>query len=114
MSVLPRRADFPGPPGAAELARWEEADRAARPERLARLRTRFREAGIDAYFGVRSEHMRYLTGFALGNGEEKVAGNSGQFLVGAEDVLVLADSRYTIQARREAPEARVADEIRGR
>ena len=28
------------------------------------------------------EHMRYLTGFALGDGEEKVAGHSGQFLVG--------------------------------
>ena len=55
--------------------------------------------GVDAYFGVRREHMRYLTGFALGDGEEKVAGNSGQFLVGGEEVVVLADSRYTIQAR---------------
>jgi hypothetical protein len=53
--------------------------------------------------------MRYLTGFTLGEGEEKVAGNSGQFLVGAEDVAVLADSRYTIQARREAPDSRVVD-----
>ena len=53
--------------------------------------------------------MRYLTGFTLGEGEEKVAGNSGQFLVGADDVAVLADSRYTIQARREAPDARVVE-----
>ena len=53
--------------------------------------------------------MRYLTGFTLGEGEEKVAGNSGQFLVSAEDVAVLADSRYTIQARREAPDARVVE-----
>jgi Xaa-Pro aminopeptidase len=50
--------------------------------------------------------MRYLTGFTLGEGEEKVAGNSGQFLVAADEVVLLADSRYTIQARREAPEAR--------
>jgi Xaa-Pro aminopeptidase len=107
VSPLPRRADFPGPPGPDELANWAEADQAARPERLARLRARFAEAGIDAYFGVRAEHMRYLTGFALGNGEEKVAGNSGQFLVAGEEVVVLADSRYTIQARREAPEARL-------
>jgi Xaa-Pro aminopeptidase len=63
--------------------------------------------GVDAYFGVRPEHMRYLTGLKLGNGEEKVAGHSGQFLVGASEVVVLADSRYTIQARREAPDARV-------
>ena len=90
-------------------AGWVEADRAARPARLARLRARFADAGIDAYFGVRREHMRYLTGFTLGEGEEKVAGNSGQFLVGGDEVVVLADSRYTIQARREAPEARLVE-----
>ncbi len=88
---------------------WAEADRAARPARLARLRARFADAGVDAYFGVRREHMRYLTGFTLGDGEEKVAGNSGQFLVGGDEVVVLADSRYTIQARREAPDARVVE-----
>ena len=43
----------------------------------------------------------------LGEGEEKVAGQSGQFVVGGEEVVVLADSRYTIQARREAPDARL-------
>lgn len=106
---LPSPADFARPPGAADLARWEEADRAARPVRLARLRGRFAEAGVDAYFGVRREHMRYLTGFTLADGEEKVAGHSGQFLVGGEEVVVLADSRYTIQARREAPDARIED-----
>ena len=50
-------------------------------------RARFEAAGIDAYFGVRREHMRYLTGFALADGEEKVAGNSGQFLVGGDEVV---------------------------
>jgi Xaa-Pro aminopeptidase len=107
MTGRPAPEDFAAPPGPADLARWAEADRAARPERLGRLRARFAEAGIDAYFGVRGEHMRYLTGFALADGEEKVAGNSGQFLVGADEVVVLADSRYTIQARREAPDARL-------
>ena len=88
------------------LERWAEADRAARPYRLARLRARFDGAGVDAYFGVRPEHTRYLTGFALADGEEKVAGNSGQFLVSGGEVTVLADTRYAIQARREAPDAR--------
>ena len=37
----------------ADRARWADADRAARPARLARLRARFAAAGIDAYFGVR-------------------------------------------------------------
>jgi Xaa-Pro aminopeptidase len=103
---LPNASDFAPPPTKADHARWLEADRAARPIRLARLRERFAGAGIDAYFGLRREHMRYLTGFTLGDGEEKVAGDSGRFLVGAEEVVVLADSRYTIQVRREAPEAR--------
>ena len=45
----------------------------------------------------------------FGEGEEKVAGHSGRFLVTADEVVVLADSRYTLQARREAPGARVED-----
>jgi Xaa-Pro aminopeptidase/Xaa-Pro dipeptidase len=107
VSRLPEPADFAPPPTPADLDRWSEADQAARPTRVGRLRVRFAEAGIDAYFGLRREHMRYLTGFTLADGEEKVAGHSGQFLVGGEEVIVLADTRYTIQARREAPEARV-------
>lgn len=53
--------------------------------------------------------MRYLTGFTLANGEEKVAGTSGQFLVGRDEVALLADSRYTVQARREAPDVRIQE-----
>lgn len=105
----PRPDDFAPPPDAARIASWIEADRAARPARLARLRARFGEAGIDAYFGVHPEHSRYLTGFSLGDGEERVAGSSGRFLVGTDEVVVFADSRYTLQARREAPDARIAD-----
>jgi Xaa-Pro aminopeptidase len=103
----PVAADFAPAPTGAQHRHWAAADAAARPARLARLRDRFARAGIDAYFGVRREHMRYLTGFTLAEGEEKVAGNSGQFLVGAEELVVLADSRYTIQAQREAPDARL-------
>ncbi len=99
--------DFAAPPSAADLDRWFEADRAARPARIDRVRARFADAGIDAYFGVRPEHMRYLTGLAFGEGEEKVAGNSGQFLLAGDSLAVLADSRYTIQVRREAPDARI-------
>ena len=108
----PRPDDFGPPPDAAQRESWSEADRAARPGRLGRLRSRFADAGIDAYFGVRREHMRYLTGFTLGEGEEKSAGNSGQFLVGGDEVVILADSRYTIQARRQAPEARLFEAYR--
>jgi Xaa-Pro aminopeptidase len=107
MAQLPHPADFAAPPTPADLTRWEEADRAARPTRLARLRAKMAAEGVDAYFGVRSEHMRYLTGFALADGEDRVAGNSGRFLVSGGEVVVLADSRYRLQAVAQAPEARV-------
>jgi Xaa-Pro aminopeptidase len=105
----PDPADFAPPPDPSALAAWDAADRAARPARLARLRARFADAGVDAYFGVRREHMRYLTGFTLADGEERVAGNSGQFVVGGEDLAILADSRYAIQAAREAPGSRIVE-----
>jgi Xaa-Pro aminopeptidase len=104
---LPHPADFPAPPGAADRARWGEADVSARPQRLARLRARLHDVGLDAYFGVRPEHMRYLTGFRLEDGEDRLAGNSGRFLVSGDEVVVLADSRYRLQAAAQAPGARV-------
>ncbi len=107
LAPLPTPADFAAPPTAATIARWDEADRAARPARLQRLRERLTAEHADAYFGVRTEHMRYLTGLVFGAGEEKVAGHSGQFLVSADEIVVLADTRYSIQARREAVGARV-------
>lgn len=106
---LPEPADFASAPTASDRARWREADQAARPARLARLRDRFTAAGVDAYFALRPEHARYLTGLVLGDGEEKVAGESGRFLVGTEEVLLFADTRYAIQARREVTGCRVVD-----
>ena len=106
-AAWPSPADFADPPDAIRVDGWLEVDRASRPLRLRRLRDRFVDARIDAYFGVRREHMRYLTGFTLAEGEEKSAGTSGQFLVSPEEVIVLADSRYTIQAARQAPDARL-------
>jgi Xaa-Pro aminopeptidase len=107
---LPVPADFAPAPDGAALARWRDADRAARPARLATLRERMGREGVDAWFGARPEHMRWLTGFTLGPGEKPSAAHSGEFLVGPESVTVLADSRYTIQARREAPDTTI-DEI---
>lgn len=107
---VPVPADFAQPPDAATRARWRDAERTHRPGRLQRLRERMAAEGVDAYFGVKPEHMCWLTGFTLAAGEDKVAGHSGQFLVGPDDVVLVTDSRYTIQARREAPDA-IVDEI---
>ncbi|HEU4671674.1 MAG TPA: M24 family metallopeptidase [Candidatus Limnocylindrales bacterium] len=104
----PSPDDFAPPPSAADRERWREADRAARPARIARVRARFAAAGVDAFFGLRPETSRYLSGFALGDCEDRVAGNSGQLLVSADEVVLFADSRYDVQAHREAPDARVA------
>lgn len=106
---LPVPADFAPPPDKAVRAGWREAERATRPSRLRRLRERMAAEGVEAYFAVRREHLRWLAGFSLAEGEEKVAGHSGQLLVGREEVVLVTDSRYTVQARREAPEARVEE-----
>jgi Xaa-Pro aminopeptidase len=107
VAKLPAPADFATPPTMRDRRRWDEADRAARASRLGRLRERISSEGADCYFGVRPEHTRYLTGLRLEDGEEKVAGVSGQFLVGLDEVVVFADSRYAIQAAREASDARI-------
>jgi Xaa-Pro aminopeptidase len=107
---LPVPADFAAPPDAATRRRWTEAERSHRPGRIAALRARMGAEGVDAYFGARREHMRWLTGFTLAEGEDKVSGHSGLFLACDETLTVLTDSRYTVQARRECPDATV-DEI---
>ena len=91
----PHPADFPAPPTAADRERWAEADRAARPQRVGRLRERMAKEGVDGYFGVRWEHMRYLTGLPFDESEVTGSGDSGKFLVGLDEVWVLADSRWT-------------------
>ncbi len=103
IETLPARSE----PTPADYDRWRAADRAARPLRLAAFRARLEEEGVDAYFGVRRENVRYLTGLELGEGEEKVAGYSGHFLVSADDLVVMADSRYTVQVRDQCPDARL-------
>jgi Xaa-Pro aminopeptidase len=95
------------PPSREDIARWTAADTTARPARLARVRERLANDGLDAYYGLGRENTRYLTGFVLAEGEEKMAGHSGQFLVGRDEVVVFADSRYTEQAQHECPDARV-------
>ena len=96
-----------GGPTHADFERWAAADETARPLRLAVLRERMTKEGVDAYFAVRRENIRYLTGFDLADGEEKVAGHSGQSLISDDEVVILADSRYTIKAHEQAPGARV-------
>jgi len=103
----PHPADFAAPPTTADRARWSEADRAARPHRLARLRERMSAELVDGYFGLRWEHMRYLAGLPFDEREIAGSGDSGKFLVTDDELIVLADSRYTLLVERESPDARI-------
>lgn len=107
MADLPVRPSHP--PAPEDVRRWLAADATARPARLAAFRERLEREGVDAWFGARREDIRYLTGFVLGEGEEKVAGVSGQTFVSADETVVLADSRYRVQAHEEAPGSRVEE-----
>ncbi|MEO8208872.1 MAG: Xaa-Pro peptidase family protein [Chloroflexota bacterium] len=105
----PHPADFSPPPTRADRQRWNDADRAARPPRLDRLRDRMVLEGVDGYFGVRWEHMRYLIGLPFDEEEVAGAGDSGKFLITGTESIVLADSRYTIAVGRDAPDSRIFD-----
>ncbi len=99
----------PVAPSPQDRERWRLADAAARPARLDQLRARLAAEGLDAYLGIAADDARYLTGFELGDGEEKVCGSSGRFAISADEVVVLADSRYRLQAAEQCPGARIVD-----
>jgi Xaa-Pro aminopeptidase len=89
----------------ADIARWRRADQAARPRRVELLRERMAREGVDAFFGVRLANTRYLTGFEAT--ESEGPGVSGWFFVTAREVVMLADSRYTLQAAEQCPGVRI-------
>jgi Xaa-Pro aminopeptidase len=104
-----RTASGRGMPSREDRERWRLADHEARPRRLAALREALAAKGLDAYFGLRPENARYMTGFVLRDGEEKVCGASGRFFVSADESVVVADSRYRLQAQEECPGSRVTE-----
>jgi len=98
----PQPSDFAAPPTAAQLQRWSEADAALRPVRLAALRARAQREGVDALMLTSHADARYFSGICFGPNEEPTAGVSGWLLISADSFSIVADSRYTVQARREA------------
>jgi Xaa-Pro aminopeptidase len=66
--------------------------------RRARLAARFQELGVEAMLVTRQVNARYLTGFT---------GSNGQLLATPEGGILLTDSRYEEQSRREAPDLRI-------
>ena len=101
-SRRPVPSDFAAPPSQADLQRWSDADAAARPDRIAALRARARAEGLDALLLTSHADARYFSGICFGPNEEPTAGVSGWILISADAFAIFADSRYTVQARREA------------
>jgi len=98
----PVPSDFAAPPNHADLQRWMDADAAARPARIEALRARARTENLDAILLTSHADARYFSGICFGPNEEPTAGVSGWILISADAFAILADSRYTVQARREA------------
>lgn len=74
-------------------------------ERIQRVRMKYPGAGIDALLVLADENRRYLSGFT---GEDTQFDESAGALVISDSELILAtDSRYALQASREAPLFRV-------
>jgi Xaa-Pro aminopeptidase len=105
----PSPSDFSAPPDEADFQRWSDADAAARPARLAALRARARAEGLDALLLTSHADARYFSGICFGPNEEPTAGVSGWLLISADAFAIFADSRYTVQARREAALATALD-----
>ena len=108
-STLPRPEEFSRAPTSLDLDRWQTADRLAQPGRLSALRARAADERLDALLLTSHADARYFSGMEFGPNEEPVAGSSGWLLVSGDDLAVLVDSRYTVQARREAPLAIALD-----
>jgi Xaa-Pro aminopeptidase len=70
--------------------------------RLDQLRGALRREGLDVVVARRPAASRWLSGFALGRGEETTSGWSGTLVVTAAARILLADARYTEQAEHEA------------
>lgn len=107
--MFPCPSDFSAPPHERDFERWSEADASARPGRLAALRARADAEGLDALLLTSHADARYFSGICFGPNEEPTAGVSGWLLISADAFAIFADSRYTVQARREAPLATPLD-----
>lgn len=108
-TALPTVDEFAPAPTTSDLERWRAADRAALPDRLATLRARLAAENLEAVLLTSHADARYFTGMEFGPNEEPVAGSSGWLLVTADEIALLVDSRYAVQARREAPLATALD-----
>jgi Xaa-Pro aminopeptidase len=70
--------------------------------RLAKLRVKLRDQGVDTFLVLQAENRRYLSGFTGEDGQFNES--AGTLLITGDRQILATDSRYDTQARMEAPE----------
>ncbi len=79
--------------------------------RLARVRKRMQEEGLDSLLISHPDNRRYLSGFS--GHDMPPLDSAGFLLIGTNDLCLITDGRYTIQAARElAPELNISVVLR--
>jgi len=68
--------------------------------RLSALRSRLDRLGVDTIWIIQPENRRYLSGFTAADGQRNES--SGSLFITGDHAILLTDSRYTIQAEKEA------------
>jgi len=74
-------------------------------KRIARLRKTLVRKKLDAFLALIEENRRYLSGYS--GGDTQFDESAGALLITADRLILTTDSRYDLQARREAPLYRV-------
>ncbi len=74
-------------------------------ERMAAFRSKLSHHRADTAWIVQPENRRYLSGFEAEDGQTNES--SGCLLINARACILITDSRYTIEAQRDAPEFEV-------
>jgi Xaa-Pro aminopeptidase len=71
------------------------------PQRIARMRAAIADAGLDALLVLIAANRNYLSGYTAADGQFDET--AGALIISADHILLATDSRYELQARREAP-----------
>jgi Xaa-Pro aminopeptidase len=86
-------------------------DKSAYSKRIAGLRQQFAEMDCDTAWIIQPENRRYLSGFKAEDGQ--LTESSGSLLINEDLSVLVTDSRYTLDARREAVDFEVKTIKRG-
>lgn len=76
------------------------------PQRIARMRASIENAGLDALLVLIAANRAYLSGYTAEDGQFDET--AGALIISADHLLLATDTRYELQAHREAPGFEIA------